>query len=174
MANVLQFNRYTLWRDGKKLRLSSEKDKRTYGTWSHYVLVTYYYQERIEQYVAKIKAYLQATSISSNYLEALQLAIADLFLADTVLDGRHRLHRLLLVYNLQRPHYSTYPMKVMDNQTMGSQSNSTPAVAPMVPYAVEEPGTSLVPLEVHPPKEALSGDRRIFILALQFHWHDYC
>ena len=114
VANILKFSRCTLRRDGKELRLYSEEDKRTYGTWSHYVLVTYYYKEKIEQYVAKIKAFLQATSISTNYLEALQLAVADLFLADTVLDGRHRLHRLLLVRNLQRPDYSTYPVKVTD------------------------------------------------------------
>ena len=61
----------------------------------------------------------------------------------------------------------------LDDQSMGSQSNGTPAVAPIVPYAVEEPGTSLVPQEVHPPQEALFGDRRIFVNAPQFHWHDY-
>ena len=56
---------------------------------------------------------------------------------------------------------------------MGSQSNGTPAVAPVVPYAVEEPRTSLVPQEVHPPQEALFGNRCIFVNAPQFHWHDY-
>ena len=56
---------------------------------------------------------------------------------------------------------------------MGSQSNGTPAVAPVVPYTVKELGTSLVPQEVHPPQEALFGDRRIFINAPQFHWHVY-
>ena len=64
--------------------------------------------------MAKIKAFLQASSISINYLEALQLALADLFLADTVLDGRRRLRRLLLVHNLQRSHCSIYPMKIID------------------------------------------------------------
>ena len=43
----------------------------------------------------------------------------------------------------------------------------------MVPYAVEEPGTNLVPQEVHPPQEALFTDRRIFVHVLQYHWHDY-
>ena len=56
---------------------------------------------------------------------------------------------------------------------MGSQSNGLPAVAPVVPSTIEEPGTSLVPQEVHPPQEALLGDRRIFIHVPQFHWHDY-
>ena len=56
---------------------------------------------------------------------------------------------------------------------MGSQSNGLPAVAPVVPTTIEEPGTSLVPQEVHPPQEALFGDRRIFVHASQFHWHDY-
>ena len=56
---------------------------------------------------------------------------------------------------------------------MGSQGNGAPAVAPVVPYAVEEPETSLVPQEVHPPQEVLFGDRRIFINAPQFHWRDY-
>ena len=60
-----------------------------------------------------------------------------------------------------------------DDQSMGLQSNGTPAVAPVVPYAVEEPGTSLVPQEEHPPQEALFADRRIFVHAPQYHWHDY-
>ena len=33
----------------------------------------------------------------------------------------------------------------LDNQSMGSQSNGTLAVALVVPYAVKELGTSLVP-----------------------------
>ena len=56
---------------------------------------------------------------------------------------------------------------------MGSQSNGTLAVAPIVPHAVEELGTSLVPQEVHPPQEALFDDRRIFVDAPQFHWYDF-
>ena len=56
---------------------------------------------------------------------------------------------------------------------MGSQSNNTLSIAPIVPYAVEEPGTSLVPQEVHPPQEALFSDKRIFVHAPQFHWHNY-
>ena len=48
-----------------------------------------------------------------------------------------------------------------------------PAVAPIVLSAIEEPGTSLVPQEVHLPQEALFGDRRIFVHAPQFHWYDY-
>ena len=48
-----------------------------------------------------------------------------------------------------------------------------PVVAPIVPFTIEEPGTSLVPQEVHPPQEALFGDKRIFVHAPQFHWHDY-
>ena len=56
---------------------------------------------------------------------------------------------------------------------MGSQSNGLPPVAPVVPSTIEEPGSSLVPQEVHPPQEALFGDRRIFVHAPQFHWHDY-
>ena len=38
---------------------------------------------------------------------------------------------------------------------------------------IEEPGTNLVPQEVHPPQKALFGDRRIFVHVPQFHWHDY-
>ena len=67
---------------------------------------------------------------------------------------------------------SEYPEQ-LDDQSMGSQSNGLPAVAPVVPSAIEEPGSSLVPQEVHPPQEALFGDTRIFIHAPQFHWHDY-
>ena len=37
----------------------------------------------------------------------------------------------------------------------------------------KEPGTSLVLQEVRPPQDALFGDKRIFVHALQFHWHDY-
>ena len=57
---------------------------------------------------------------------------------------------------------------------MGSQSNGKPAIAPIVPYTVKDPGTTLVPHEVHPPQEALFGDKRIFVNSPQFHWHDYC
>ena len=67
---------------------------------------------------------------------------------------------------------SEYPEQ-LDDQSMGSQSNGLPAIAPVVPSAIEEPGSSLVPQEVHPPQEALFGDTRIFIHAPQFHWHDY-
>ena len=70
-------------------------------------------------------------------------------------------------------HPPEYPLEQLDDQSMGSQSNGTPAIALVVPYAVEEPGTSLVPQEVHPPQEALFGDRSIFINAQQFQWHDY-
>ena len=56
---------------------------------------------------------------------------------------------------------------------MGSWSNGTPAIAPVVPYAVEELGTNLVPQEVYPPHEALFCDKRIFANAPQFHWYDY-
>ena len=56
---------------------------------------------------------------------------------------------------------------------MGSQSNGLPAVAPVVPSAIEEPGSSFVPQEVHPPQEALFGNMHIFIHEPQFHWHDY-
>ena len=49
---------------------------------------------------------------------------------------------------------------------MGSQSNGTPDVAPIVPYAVEELGTSLMLQEVHPLHEALFADKRIFVNAL--------
>ena len=69
-------------------------------------------------------------------------------------------------------HPSEYPEQ-LDDQSMGSQSNDLPAVAPVVPTTVEEPGTSLVPQEVHPPQEALFSDRRIFVHMPQFHWHDY-
>ena len=59
-------------------------------------------------------------------------------------------------------HPIDYHIEQLDDQSMGSQSNDTPVVAHVVPYAVEEPGTSLMPQEVHPPQEALFGDRRIF------------
>ena len=48
---------------------------------------------------------------------------------------------------------------------MGSQSNSLPTVAPVVPSTIEELGTSLVPQEVYPPQEALFGDKRVFMHA---------
>ena len=59
-------------------------------------------------------------------------------------------------------HPSEYPEQLED-QSMGSQSNGLPPVAPVVPSTIEEPGTSLVPQEVHPPQEALFGDRCIFV-----------
>ena len=70
-------------------------------------------------------------------------------------------------------HQPEYPSEQLDNQSMGSQSSGLPAVAPVVPSAIEEPGTNLVPQEVHPPQEALFGDRHIFVHVPQFHWHDY-
>ena len=63
-------------------------------------------------------------------------------------------------------HPTDYHPEQLDNQSMGLQSNGTLAVAPIVPYAVKEPRTNLVPQEVHQPREALFGDRRIFVNAL--------
>ena len=42
-------------------------------------------------------------------------------------------------------HPSDYSPEQLDNQSMGSQSNGLPTVAPVVPSAIEEQGTSLVP-----------------------------
>ena len=64
---------------------------------------------------------------------------------------------------------SEYPPEQLDNQSTGLQSNGLPAVAPVVPSTIEELGTKLVPQEVHPPKEALFGNRLIFVHAPQFH-----
>ena len=66
-------------------------------------------------------------------------------------------------------HPTNYRPKQFDNQSIGSQSNGTPAIASIVPYAVEEPRTSLVPQKVYPPQEALFGNKRINVNALQFH-----
>ena len=114
VADVLYFSRCTIKRDGREFALHSEADKRTCGTLSYYVLVTYEYQGSVEQYVAKIKMFLEATPISRNRLKTLQLAITDLFLANASIDGKQTLHRLLMVPNLQQPNYSDYPVKVMD------------------------------------------------------------
>ena len=57
-------------------------------------------------------------------------------------------------------HPSEYPPEQLNDQ-----SNGLLAVAPIVPTMIEELGTSLVPQEVHPPQEALFGDRCIFIHA---------
>ena len=70
-------------------------------------------------------------------------------------------------------HPSEYPCEQLDDQSMGSQSNGLPPVVPIVPTTIEEPGTSLVPQEVHPPQEALFGNRRIFVHVAKFHWHDH-
>ena len=55
-------------------------------------------------------------------------------------------------------HQLDYLPKQLDNQSMGSQSNGLRAIAPIVPFVIEEPGTSLVPQEVHAPQEALFSD----------------
>ena len=70
-------------------------------------------------------------------------------------------------------HPSKYPSRQLDDQSMGLQSNGLLAVAPVAPSTIKEPGAILVPQEVHPPQEALFGDRRIFIHAPQFHWHGH-
>ena len=56
---------------------------------------------------------------------------------------------------------------------MRSQRNGFQVVVLVVPSMIKKPGLSLVPQEMHPPQEALFGDRRIFVHAPQFHWHDY-
>ena len=66
-------------------------------------------------------------------------------------------------------HQPEYTPKQFDDQSMGSQSNGLPTIAPIVPSTIEEPGTSLVPQEVHPSQEALFSYRRIFMHAPQFH-----
>ena len=70
-------------------------------------------------------------------------------------------------------HQPKYPSEQLDNQSMGSPSNGLRVVAPVVPFAMEELGTSLVPQEVHPSQEALFSDKRILVHAPQFDWHDY-
>ena len=42
-------------------------------------------------------------------------------------------------------HQPEYPPEQLDDQSMGSQSNGLPAIAPVVSTTIEEPGTSLVP-----------------------------
>ena len=42
-------------------------------------------------------------------------------------------------------HPSDYPLEQLDDQSMGSQSNGLPAIAPVVPSMVKQLGTSLVP-----------------------------
>ena len=60
-------------------------------------------------------------------------------------------------------HQPDYPSKQIDDQRMGSQRNSTSAMVPTVPYAIEKLGTNLVPQEVHPPQEPLFGNKHIFL-----------
>ena len=62
-------------------------------------------------------------------------------------------------------HQLEYPPEQLNDQRIGSQSNGLLAIAPIVPSMIEELGTSLVPQEVHPPQEALFGDKRIFVHA---------
>ena len=75
--------------------------------------------------------------------------------------------------DLTMSHPSECPPQQLNDQIMGSWSNGLPTVAPIVAFAIEELGTTLVPQEVHPPQEALFSNKRIFIHAPQFHWHEY-
>ena len=55
---------------------------------------------------------------------------------------------------------------------MGNGSNGVSAVPEVVPYAIEEPETSLVPQTALPrPSGDLFGGQRIFLHAPQYHWH---
>ena len=62
---------------------------------------------------------------------------------------------------------SEYPEQ-LDDQSMGSQSNGLPAIAPIVPCAIEEPGSSLVPQEVHPPRKHCSATRASLYMCHSF------
>ena len=55
---------------------------------------------------------------------------------------------------------------------MGSGSNGVSAVPEVVPYAIEEPESSLLPqTALQRPSEDLFGGQRIFLHAPQYHWH---
>ena len=59
-----------------------------------------------------------------------------------------------------------------DEVSMGSGSNGVSAVPEVVPYAIEEPESSLVPqTALQRPSEDLFGGQRIFLHAPQYHWH---
>ena len=68
----------------------------------------------------------------------------------------------------QIPGITTYS----DEVSMGSGSNGVSAVPEVVPYAIEEPESSLVPqTALQRPSEDLFGGQRIFLHAPQYHWH---
>lgn len=113
-AEVTKHTRCIMARDSKEMTLYSEAYKRSSCRMSHYVLVTYDEQGRVCQYVAKVTIFLQLKSATFSYRPTMDLAIADLFVAEFTRSGTVDLCPMLVVNDMRRPAYQKYPVKVED------------------------------------------------------------
>lgn len=117
IANVEQYKRCIIVKNGRETIFSSAAYRRSMVSVSHYVHVAYDFQGNICHHVAKIKKFLLLKTPSfATALENLPVALVDLYDASFTKDGRYNLTRLLMVEDLGHPQFSDYPVKVTDIQ----------------------------------------------------------
>ena len=58
-----------------------------------------------------------------------------------------------------------------DEASMANGSNGETSLPVVTPQVVDEPEMGLVPQAQAQPVAGLFGDQRIFVSALQYHWH---
>ena len=82
--------------------LSSQEYARTANHLSHCVPVTYFWNGKGEQYVAKVKMFLELQPpMYATELKKLHMVVADLYNAQVAVDGKKRLQNLLKAANLK-------------------------------------------------------------------------
>lgn len=101
--------------NGEMVVLQSEVCGRARGSSSYFVLVSYTCDDKVENYIAKIKQFLRLEPpYFSTQLQILFLAVADMFNAEATWDRRKRLRRLFKVSDLHNAVFTDYPIKVED------------------------------------------------------------
>ena len=114
-AELFKCTRCTLKSGGKETRIRSEAYRRTSSSLSHYVLVTYDFQNRVCQHVAKVKMFSRLIPPSFyEVTEELTLAVVDLYDAHFTTDGTATSLPMLEVDDMRAPAFRDYPVKVQD------------------------------------------------------------
>lgn len=114
-AEVVKCTHCTLTRSGRETKIQSEAYKRRNNTLSHYVHVTYDYQDEVCQHVAKVKMFVRMLPPDfSDVRNELHLAVVDMFDARFMTDGDRNALPILQVDDLRNLVHRDYPVKVQD------------------------------------------------------------
>lgn len=114
-AAVVKCTHCTLTRGARETQIQSESYNRRQDTLSHYVHLTYDYQDDVCQHVAKIKMFVRMLPPEfSDVTNELHLAVADMYDARFMTDGGRNALPMLQVDDLRNPVHRNYPVKVQD------------------------------------------------------------